>query len=123
MAEKVSEDEIYEDAMENLEERIGDLSVTPATIMTILRYAMEVVEITQLKGRKQNELCTKLIKELVIKAPISGSNERLLLDMVNSGILTDTIDLVVDATHGDIDVNSAIDVAMDCCAAFLKRRA
>ena len=42
--------------------------------------------------------------------------------MIDAGILSDTVELVVDATKGDLDVNAVVKVAAGCCASFLKRR-
>jgi len=58
----------------------------------------------------------------VVDAPISDDKEKLLLDLIDNGILANTIELVVDATKGEIDVNNVTQVAAGCCATFLKKR-
>jgi hypothetical protein len=113
--------EDYEECRKELLDKIGRLEINTGTIIAILRMAMEIVEATQLKGKAQKELCIKLVKDIVIAAPLSGEKEKLILDMIDSGVLDNTIDLVVDASQGKLDINAAIGVATGCCAAFMKK--
>ena len=114
-------EEDYDECRKNLLDKIGKLEINTQTIIVILKMAMEIVEATQLKGKAQKQLCIKLVKDIVIAAPLSGSHEKLILDMIDSGVLDNTIDLVVDATQGKIDINAAIGVATGCCGAFMKK--
>ena len=41
---------IFESSLKKLKERIGNMDVNAETIVTVLKFAMEVVEATQLKG-------------------------------------------------------------------------
>ncbi len=114
-------EEDYDECRKNLLDKIGKLEINTQTIIVILKMAMEIVEATQLKGTAQKQLCIKLVKDIVIAAPLSGSHEKLILDMIDSGVLDNTIDLVIDATQGKIDINAAIGVATGCCGAFMKK--
>lgn len=113
---------VFKTSLNALKEKVGTMEINAQTIITVLRFAMEVVEATQLKGAAQKELAIKLVRQIVVEAPISDDKEKLLLDMIDSGILSDTVELVVDATKGELDVNAAVKVAAGCCATFLKRR-
>lgn len=108
-------------ALHNLKNKIGNMEINAQTIITVLRFAMEVVELTQVKGSAQRELAIKLVRHIVVDAPISDDKEKLLLEMIDQGILANTIELIVDATKGELDINAAIAVATGCCATFLKR--
>ena len=83
---------------------------------------MEVVELTQLKGEAQRALAVRLVRRAVEDAPVSDDKEKLLLDMIDNGILDNTIDLVVAATQGQIDINTAITCATACCNLLKRRR-
>lgn len=111
---------IYDNSKKVLLDKIGKLEINTGTIMTVLRFAMEVVEATQLKGNAQRDLCTNLVKDVVIAAPLSGDKEKLILDMIDSGVLSNTVELVVDATRGELDINAAVGIAKGCCAALSK---
>ena len=60
--------------------------------------------------------------EMIFASEEIFNKEKLLLDMIDSGILSDTVELVVDATKGELDVNAMVKVAAGCCATFLKSR-
>jgi hypothetical protein len=109
-------------AFADLKEKIGDMEINADTIIQILRFAMEVVETTQVKGAEQKELAIKLVRQVVVEAPIADEKEKLLLDMINHGVLGNTLDLVVMASKGELDVNAIVDVATGCCASFMKRK-
>ena len=113
---------VFESSLKALKEKIGDMEINAETIVTVLRFAMEVVEATQLKGEAQKTLVEKLVKQVVIDAPISDDKQKLLLDMVNNGIVGNMADLVVSASKGEVDINSAVKVASTCCLSFMKQR-
>ena len=113
---------VFELSLKELKEKIGGMEINAKTIVTVLRFAMEVVESTQLKGEAQKTLVEKLVRQVVIDAPISDDKEKLLLDMVNNGIVGNMADLVVSASKGEVDINSAVKVASTCCLSFMKKR-
>lgn len=109
-------------AFADLKEKIGDIEINADTIIQVLRFAMEVVETTQVKGAEQKELAIKLVRQVVVEAPIADEKEKLLLDMIDNGVLGNTVDLVVMASKGELDVNAVVAVATGCCAALMKRK-
>ena len=66
---------VFESSLKELKERIGEMEINAETIVTVLRFAMEVVEATQLKGDAQKTLVEKLVKQVVVDAPISDDKE------------------------------------------------
>ena len=106
---------VYENSLSNLKEKIGDLVISTETIVLVLKYAMEVVEVTELKGKEQKDLAIKLVRVVVVEAPISDENEKLLLDMIDNNILGNTVDLIVEASRGNLDINKVVAVGKVCC--------
>ena len=97
----------------------------PSTIIDILRFSMEIVETTHLKGEAQKTLALKLVRNVVVEAPISDDKEKLLLDMIDQGILGNTVDLIVLASKGQLDVNLIAQTAAGClpfCLSLVKKR-
>ena len=113
-------DKVFEDSLAKLKLTIGDLEINAKSIITVVRFAIEIVEVTQVKGEEQRKLAVRLVKKVVEDAPISDDKEKFLLDMINEGILDNTIDLVVDASKGNININAVVKVASGCCALFKK---
>ena len=113
---------VFEKSLKKLKERIGDMEINSETIITVLRFAMEVVEVTELKGEAQKTLVSKLVKQVITDAPISDEKERFLLDLIDNGIIGNMTDLVVSASKGEVDINLAVKVATTCCLSFTKSK-
>jgi hypothetical protein len=105
----------FDDCYEQLTGKIGDMEITPQTIITILRFTMEIVELSDTKGEEQKELVEKLVKHVVVDAPISDFKEKLMLDMIDEGILGDMTSLIVSASKGELDINAIAATAGVCC--------
>ena len=113
---------VFQTSLKLLKEKAHHIEVNAGTIITILKISMEVVELTKVKGPAQKDLAIKLVRHLVVEAPIADEKEKLLLDMIDNGILENTVELVVDASKGNIDINVAVKVASTCCASIFKKR-
>lgn len=98
------------------------IEINSKTITTVIKISMEIVEATSLKGEEQKKLVEKLVRKVVKDAPIADEKEKLLLDMIDEGVVGDVVDLVVAATRGEIDVNAVEQVAVGCCLSILKSR-
>ena len=87
---------------------------------------MEVVEASEAKGKRQKTLVIQLVKQIVKDAPISDDKEKFLLDMIENGVLGNTIDLVIDASKGNLNINKvgkcAKSVSVSCFSACLKNK-
>ena len=106
----------------NAELASRDIVITSKTITTVIQISMEIVEATALKGEEQKKLVEKLVTKSVKDAPITEEKRKLLLSMIDEGIVGDVIDLVVSATKGELDVNAIEQVAVGCCLSVLKSR-
>ena len=114
-------DELFNESLQELKGRIVDKEVNAATLMIILRVSMEIVEATRLKGAAQKELAKRLIRQVVVDAPIADEREKLLLDMIDQNVIENTIDLIVAATRGELDINSVQEVVKTCCLPFVSK--
>jgi len=114
----------YDECLKKLKIKISELNleITPGSITTIIKLAMEVVEASKLKGEAQKKLVTKIVRKVVVDAPIADEKEKLLLDMIDQGVVGNVIELVVSASKGEVDINAVVQVAVGCCASFLKRK-
>ena len=98
------------------------ISITPQTITIVIKIAMEIVEASVLQGTEQKILVEKIVRKVVIDAPITDEKEKLLLDIIDEGIIGNVIDLVISATKGELNVNAVEKAAVGCCLALLKSR-
>lgn len=106
---------IFEDCYEKLKKETKNMDINPQTIINVLRFAMELVEASSAKGEEQKKLVEKLVRQVVVDAPITDTKEKMLLDMIDEGILGDMATLVVSATKGELNINVAVEVAGVCC--------
>ena len=83
---------------------------------------MEIVEASKLKGEQQKKLVTKIVRKVIVDAPVADEKEKLMLDMVDQDIVGNVIDLVVSASKGEVNVNAAVAAAAGCCLSFTKKR-
>tara|TARA_B100000900_G_scaffold410457_2_gene428292 strand:- start:169 stop:588 length:420 start_codon:yes stop_codon:yes gene_type:complete len=104
---------LYETTLEKLKVKVSAIKIRSSTLHLIIKYVMELVEQTPLKGSEQKELALKLIKALIIDLT-NGEDERVLLELLNDGTIGNMIDLIVDATKGRLDINTAVQVTTGC---------
>ena len=111
---------VFETSLEKLKSRVGDIEITPQTLMIIMKYAMEVIEISELKGSEQKEMSIRLIRSVVSDSSLEADKKSICLQMIDSGALGQTIDLIIDATKGRIQVNQKIilETATKCVPLF-----
>lgn len=113
--------ESFDAVYDQLKEKLADVEINVTTITTVVKFSMEIVEMTQLKGKEQKKMVEKLVRKVVEDAPISDDKEKFLLDMVDEGVVGDVIEMVVSASRGEFNINATVDVAQTCCMGFLRQ--
>lgn len=98
----------FEVAYNAFSQKIDGKLIKPENIMIYVKYAMEIAELTQLKGAEQKQLVIDIIRKIVKDSSLSPENERICLDFIDSGTLSQTIDIIVDATKGRLAINKPI---------------
>jgi len=124
VAENVGEkiiDMAGDKVFEQLEAKAKEIGVKRKTLTVLLRFTMEAIEDTPVKGLEQRDYAIRLLKALV-KSQAEDPEKTILLDVIDSGILEDTIDLVVSASRGELNVNQVGEAAASCCLSFLSKR-
>mgnify|MGYP001175935577 CR=1 FL=1 len=113
--------ESYEHCLSKVKKIMEDekVEVTVSTIIYIVKLTIEVLEESKVKGSDKKNIATKVVRKLIVDAPISDEKEKLCLDMVDQGIVSNVIDLVVSASKGELNINAIGGTASACCAAFL----
>jgi len=99
---------------DELKEKIEKIGVKKSTLTLIIKYVMEAVENTPKKGKEQKDYALQLIRDLVIDLA-KGDDKDFLLIAIDSGSVSDTIDLIVSATKGELNINKVVTVASRSC--------
>lgn len=100
---------VYETTLAKLKVKVSAITIRSSTLHLIIKYVMELVEQTPLKGSEQKEMALKLIRALIIDFT-DAEDERVLLQLLDDGTIGNMIDLIVDATRGRLDINTAVQV-------------
>ena len=105
---------IFQSSLDKLKTRIGELEITPQSVISVMKYAMEIIEQSELKGGDQKDMAIRLVKAVVTESSVDEGRKKVCLDIIESGALAQTIDLVIDATKGRVNINQIVQVAGKC---------
>ena len=104
----------------------NNLSISPETIMRLLRIAMIIVEQTKESGSNKKEFVIKLLKDVVMSnTSLLQEHKTEALNLITGNIVSDSIDFIIDASRGKFDINKvekiAEEVAKSCFSMCLER--
>lgn len=105
-------------AKEDFMLKVGSMHITPDSIILVLRYAMEVVELTTLTGPDKKTAAIELVRNAVLDAPMDDNVESLLLKMIDDGILSHTVDVIVSAARGELHLNGVMNASKIACSSL-----
>ena len=101
-----------------LNEKIEHIKVSPKNIISILEYIIEIVELSEVKGQKKKVLALTLLTNIINDSELDNDEKELCMKLINNGTVSDTIDLVISASRGNLDINNVIDTGTKCCTYF-----
>ena len=104
---------IFNETLQNVKNKIQDISIKPNTIHLLLQYVMEYVEETPLKGEEQKKMCLRIFRSLIMELT-DGDKEEVLLQLLNDGTISNLIELIVDASKGKLNINTAVATSIGC---------
>ena len=96
---------ILDDILQKLNRRIEHLEVSINDIIPILQHILEIVEETILKGPQKKGLAISLLKQVINNSDLKKEDKEECYIVINNGIISDTIDLVISASKNNIKVN------------------
>ena len=112
-----------ESIFENKVKELNAFQLNSRNVIKILKIAIEVVEFldNDISGKEKKNLVIQMIKKYIQDDnEISDVEKNICLEMINSGTIDETIDLVVDASNGNLDLNNVLNLGTSCCAILLK---
>jgi len=92
--------------LEQFKNKIQGIEINPEGLIIFLKYAMEIVETTQLKGQEQKDKVLYLLTTIITDSELSMEKKELYCAMVKNGYISKTIDVIVDATKGKLKINT-----------------
>jgi predicted GNAT family N-acyltransferase len=74
-------------------------------IVPILRIVMEAIEEKELSGPKQKDLGKMVLQSVIRDSNMSDENKETCLEIIESGIIENTMELISDASKGKLNIN------------------
>jgi len=109
---------IYEEILNKVKYLLNDTNLTLTNLHIILKIIMEIIEETPLKGKDQKKYAIAILRE-IIDEKVYGSEEAMLLLLIDNGTIENLIDLIVDATKGKLNINAIKTTTLGCLNACI----
>jgi len=100
-----------------LKVRVEGMGVNPQSLIIIGRHAMEISEKSKLNGAEKKKLVLSMLTKIVDETELSEENKAACMALVDGGVVESTIDLVIEASKGQLKFNKkSLKRIMKTCA-------
>lgn len=96
----------FEEISIELKKKIENTEISVDNLIKILQVVLEVVESTKVKGPQKKVYAISLLKQIVSEADIDKSEKDNCNILINNGIISNTIDLVITASKKKTKLNN-----------------
>jgi hypothetical protein len=90
-----------------IKDTLGLYKLDSKTIHIILKEAIELVDELNIPGSEKHDNVIQIIKVLVEDLVDDSNEKRLILDIVENKIFENTMDLIIQASKGELNINNA----------------
>lgn len=111
---------LKEKALSLLKEKLNVETLNSDLIVKFVVLVMELVEDTDVKGKSQKDLVLHIVSEIINESKLADEEKKLYLTILNSNNTSNTIDLIVDASKGNLNLNKVKKTAFSCLLSCLK---
>ena len=111
---------LKEKAMVLLKEKLNVEKLNFDLIIKFVVLVMELVEDTDVKGKSQKELVLNLVTEVINDSQLTDEEKWLCTSILRSENTNNTIDLIIDASKGNLNLNKVKKTAFSCLLSCLK---
>lgn len=88
-------------------------------IFHYLKVIIENVERENLKGHKKKELAIRILEDIIKISDLDDAKQTYCLSLIEHGVVGSSIDLIISAASGDLEVNMNIKTAETLCNNFI----
>ena len=89
-----------------LKENWKEKKITLETVHIVLKEGMELLEQFNCTGEKKKEYVIIIVKTLVTELVENETDKKIILELIEKKILGNTIDLIVQASKGQLNINN-----------------
>jgi hypothetical protein len=97
--------------------RVFHMEISPKKLVSLAVIAMEVVEPTAVDGSVQKSIVMKMVQRFINASPINEQSKKYYLKLVENGMLSACVEVIIAASKGKIGVNSPVVVKKSGCFA------
>ena len=88
-------------------------------IFKYLKLIIENVERENLKGNEKKELAIRILEDIIKVSSLDNAKQTYCLSLIEHGVISNSIDLIISAASGDLEVNMDINTAQAACSQFI----
>ena len=111
---------LKEKAIKLLKDKLNVEALNSDLIIKFVVLVMKLVEDTDVKGKSQKDLVLLVVTEIINESKLSDEDKKLCFTILNSNNTSNTIDLIVDASKGNLNLNKVKKTAFSCLLSCLK---
>ena len=105
---ELSIEETIANTIYDLKQQFGETRITAATIHLVLKETIELVENFSCPSVEKREHVVNIVRLLIIDLVDDPNEEKILLEIIDKKILENTIDLIILATKGKLNINNKV---------------
>lgn len=90
-----------------------------ADIFRYLKVIIENVERENLKGNEKKDLAIRILEDIIKISSLDVAKQTYCLSLIEHGVVSNSIDLIISAASGDLEVNMNIKTAETLCSQFI----
>ena len=104
---------LYNNCLNRIKNKLSILDTHLNNIHLLIKYVMETIEETELKGIDQKKLALAIIQDIISEIKNEDEKKRLE-ELLHNNTISNIIELIIDATKGKINVNNISLIAGNC---------
>ena len=104
-------DEINKSAFKKVKDHLKFFNIKiedDISVMFLLKTIMEVVENikdNKFKGRAKKDCVLYVVRTIIVNSSVSDDKKTMVITLIDNGTVSSTIDIIVDASKGNIGLN------------------
>lgn len=108
----------YNEALKEVRYLLDQTNISLIKLPSILKSVMEVVDNIPMSGADKKIYAMKIVRE-IIDEKTYGEEEAVLLLLIDNGTVANMIDLIIDATRGNLNINALGNTVGSCATACI----
>ena len=116
--EDLEDSSLFKGLLAKVKSRVTSAGISVTTVTTVLKYSMEVVELSEVTGVEQRDLALDIVKRVIDDTKMSHDTRAACNAVLDSGVLVGVVDIVVDATKGKLSINVVKKKSNRCLKGF-----